>query len=76
MATDVDAQRRLLRSLIKRVHPDLFSAHEQARAQNAESLKVGNPVKIPHFLPGYARRCYSTLAIALYTADSTRSSAS
>lgn len=35
-------QRAQLRAVIKRVHPDLFAADPDARATNAESLKVGN----------------------------------
>ena len=35
-----DNGRRQLRTVIRLVHPDLFSAHPHARGVNAESLKV------------------------------------
>ena len=33
-----------MRSIVRRVHPDLFAAHPQERAQNSESLKVCAPI--------------------------------
>ena len=33
-----------MRSIVRRVHPDLFAAHPQERAQNSESLKVWAPI--------------------------------
>lgn len=33
--------RRHVRAIVRRVHPDLFSAHPRERSQNSESLKVG-----------------------------------
>jgi hypothetical protein len=33
--------RRHVRTIVRRVHPDLFSAHPRERSQNSESLKVG-----------------------------------
>lgn len=40
MSAEVNQERKLLRTLIKRVHPDLFSNNDIARVQNSESLKV------------------------------------
>ena len=40
-------QRAQLRAVIKRVHPDLFAADPDARATNAESLKVGTAQLAP-----------------------------
>jgi hypothetical protein len=39
---DADASRRLMRQVIKRVHPDLFSEYPEQRARNSESLKVSD----------------------------------
>ena len=33
-------ERRHVRAIVRRVHPDLFAAHPQERAINSESLKV------------------------------------
>ena len=38
-----------MRSIVRRVHPDLFAAHPQERAQNSESLKVCAPIDM-HFI--------------------------
>ena len=32
--------RRMIRAVVRRVHPDLFAAHPYERAKNTESLKV------------------------------------
>lgn len=32
--------KKLIRAIVRRVHPDLFSAHPYERAQNSESLKA------------------------------------
>jgi hypothetical protein len=33
--------RKLMRGVVKLVHPDLFPEHEYERTMNSESLKVG-----------------------------------
>ncbi len=37
---DPATERRYIRSVIRQVHPDLFSAYPYERAKNSESLKV------------------------------------
>jgi hypothetical protein len=37
---DTDKRKRLMRQIIKQVHPDLFTDFQMQRAQNSESLKV------------------------------------
>lgn len=32
--------KRMMRAVVRRVHPDLFAAHPYERAKNTESLKV------------------------------------
>lgn len=49
--TDSPDYKKLVRSVIRQVHPDLFSAYPYERNRNAESLKVGGchrgPVSSP-----------------------------
>jgi hypothetical protein len=33
--------KKLVRAIIRQVHPDLFTAHPYERTKNSESLKVG-----------------------------------
>ena len=33
-------QRKLVREIVRQVHPDLFTQHPSQRSRNAESLKV------------------------------------
>jgi len=33
-------ERKLLRAVVRRVHPDLFTAHAYERQRNSDSLKV------------------------------------
>jgi Domain of unknown function (DUF4460) len=40
-------EKRLIRAVMRRVHPDLFAAHPFERARNSESLKVKPPTLAP-----------------------------
>lgn len=40
-------ERKFVRAVVRRVHPDLFAAHPQERLHNSESLKA----RLPHLKP-------------------------
>ena len=39
-------EKKLIRAIVRRVHPDLFVAHPLEGAQNSEALKVSPPSAI------------------------------
>ena len=49
----------LLRTIVKRVHPDLFGSHPSEKETNSESLKV-------ELQNAMSYRCNSTLSTVLY----------
>lgn len=44
-AMDSDTK-KLIRAVVRRVHPDLFTAHQFERQRNSDSLKVGSPARV------------------------------
>lgn len=51
--------KKYIRSIVRRVHPDLFGAHPYERNRNAESLKVRLPgcTHLAHAVLHATRRC-------------------
>lgn len=38
--------KKLIRAVVRRVHPDLFTAHPFERQRNSDSLKVGQAAEL------------------------------
>ena len=64
-----------MRSIVRRVHPDLFSAHPRERSQNSESLMVGvqpcrdlcpNTLPIPFELLRIHHQANSDISVPLH----------
>lgn len=55
--------KKLIRAIVRRVHPDLFSAHPYERAQNSESLMamLYHRFHVLHQAPGHCRLAYSEI---------------
>ncbi len=44
---DAATERKLVRQIVRQVHPDLFSAYPYERAKNSEALKVSQGGSAP-----------------------------
>lgn len=58
--------KKYIRSIVRRVHPDLFGAHPYERNRNAESLKVRDCTHLAHAVRHATRRSkhiYTTAAV-------------
>ncbi len=53
-------ERRHVRAIVRRVHPDLFAAHPQERAVNSESLKACSQWTLNRMHMSSTTRCTSS----------------
>jgi hypothetical protein len=45
---DVATERKMVRAIVRQVHPDLFTAYPYERSKNSEALKASRSEPAPH----------------------------